>query len=372
MAAKHSAQGGCRTLLIEKKAEIGAPLRCAEGVSKRRLLEVGIMPDDRWISQKIIGSIMRSPSGKALRVVESKDGFEVGYVLNRHLFDKALAEQAADAGAEVLVRTGCTGVIKENGKVAGVKVSSMGEKTRIYGKCVIAADGFESQVARWAGMDTGLTLSDMDSCIQYRMTNVSVEQQFCEFIIGSRAPGGYAWIFPKGGRSANVGIGIQGTRCSGIGEPKRYLDEFVKNDARLKNGEILEIVGGAVSTKPGLDCTVDDNIVLAGDAARVINPLTGGGIANACLTGKLAGEAVSECMRKDDLSKASLMSYDTAWRERIGTELEKNWHVKEKFVEMPDEILDGFVEAISSLPIERIRANDLIKAAKERFPRILE
>ena len=45
MAAKHAALSGADVLLIEKKAEIGAPLRCAEGVSKRRLKEVGIEPD---------------------------------------------------------------------------------------------------------------------------------------------------------------------------------------------------------------------------------------------------------------------------------------------------------------------------------------
>ena len=49
MAAKFCAQGGMDTILIEKKAEIGAPLRCAEGVSKSWLDEVGIVPDRTWI-----------------------------------------------------------------------------------------------------------------------------------------------------------------------------------------------------------------------------------------------------------------------------------------------------------------------------------
>ena len=48
MAAKYAADGGAKTILIEKKAEIGAPLRCAEGVSKKWLAELGIEADPAW------------------------------------------------------------------------------------------------------------------------------------------------------------------------------------------------------------------------------------------------------------------------------------------------------------------------------------
>ena len=56
MAALHAAKGGLSVLLLEKRAEIGAPKRCAEGVSLRRLREVGIEPDRQWISSEIIGT----------------------------------------------------------------------------------------------------------------------------------------------------------------------------------------------------------------------------------------------------------------------------------------------------------------------------
>src|SRR5574344_1368409 len=199
MAAKHAADGGARVILVEKKAEIGAPLRCAEGVSKRRLKEVGIEPDPMWISSEIRGTIMRTVGGSYLKVDESwKDG-EVGYVLNRHLFDKFVAEQAAEAGADVVVRAACTGVIRDDsGRISGVRVTHMGETKEIGCDCIVAADGFESQVARWAGIDTSLSLNDIDSCIQYLMTGVDIDPHYCEFTLGSVSPGGYVWIFPKG------------------------------------------------------------------------------------------------------------------------------------------------------------------------------
>ena len=98
MAARYAAEGGMKVILLEKKAEIGAPLRCAEGVAKKWLAEVGITPDPKWIRADMKGAIIRSPSGYTFQLDESKAGSEVGYVLERHLFDKHLAELAAKAG----------------------------------------------------------------------------------------------------------------------------------------------------------------------------------------------------------------------------------------------------------------------------------
>ena len=156
MAARYCAEGGLKTILIEKKAEIGAPLRCAEGVSKKWLDEVGIKPEPAWIRGDMKGAIIKSPQGTTFQLDESKAGSEVGFVLERHLFDKALARDAAKAGAQIMLRTSCTGIIRENGKIVGIKARSMGEEIEIRAKCIVGADGYESQVGRWAGIDTNL------------------------------------------------------------------------------------------------------------------------------------------------------------------------------------------------------------------------
>ncbi|MDD7424809.1 MAG: FAD-dependent oxidoreductase [Candidatus Methanomethylophilaceae archaeon] len=134
MAARYAAEGGLNVLLLEKKAEIGAPLRCAEGVAKKWLAEVGIEPDPAWICSDMKGAIIRSPSGYKFQLDESKAGSEVGYVLERHLFDKALAAKAAEAGAKILMRAGVTGVIKDGDKLVGVRGNMMGEEFEVYAK----------------------------------------------------------------------------------------------------------------------------------------------------------------------------------------------------------------------------------------------
>lgn len=373
MAARYCAEGGLKTILLEKKAEIGAPLRCAEGVSKKWLEEVGIEPEPMWIRGDMKGAIIKSPQGTTFQLDESKAGSEVGYVLERHLFDKALARDAAEAGAQIMMRTGATGVIRDGSrKLVGVKARSMGEEIEIYAKCIVAADGYESQVGRWAGIDTTLKLNDIDSCIQYRMCNIDCAPDYCEFVIGSVAPGGYIWIFPKGDGVANVGIGVMGRLCKGEGDAKRYLDKFIAEDPRLSKGQILEIMGGFVSTCPGLDCAVDDNIVLVGDAARIIDPITGGGICHACRTGMYAGKVLTECAKKGDFSKAALMPYEKMWRDRMEDKLYRNWMAKEKLASLDDETIDELIKMIKDSDIGEVNVYNLLKVVKEKFPQVVE
>ena len=373
MAAKFCAAGGLDTILIEKKAEIGAPLRCAEGVSKKWLTEVGIEPDPTWIRADMKGAIIKSTQGTAFQLDESKAGNEVGYVLERHLFDKALARDAAEAGAKIMMRTSATGIIRgADGKIAGVKAKCMGEEIEIRAKAVVAADGYESQVGRWAGIDTTLKLSDIDSCIQYRMCNLDVAPDFCEFVIGSAAPGGYVWIFPKGNGVANVGIGVMGSLCKKGADAKYYLDKFIAEDPRFAKAQILEIMGGFVSTCPGLDCAVDDNIVLVGDAARIIDPITGGGICHACRTGMYAGKVLTECAKKNDFSKEALMPYEKMWRDRMEDKLFRNWMAKEKLATLTDDVIDDLIKMISGSDIKEVNVYNLLKVVKEKYPQVVE
>ncbi len=371
MAAKFCAQSGLDTLMIEKKAEIGAPLRCAEGVSKKWLEEVGIEPDPTWIRADMVGAVIRAPNGFSFKLDESQAGAEVGYVLERHLFDKALARDAAEAGAKIMLRTSATDVIRENGKLVGVKAIAMGEPIEIRCKCIVAADGYESQVGRWAGIDTNLKLNDIDSCLEYRMVNADIDPEYCEFVIGSAAPGGYVWIFPKGKGVANVGIGIMGTLAKD-GAAKKYLDKFIAEDPRFKHAQSLEVIGGFVSTCPGLDCAVADNIILVGDAARIIDPLTGGGICHACRTGMYAGKVLAECAKTGDFSKKALMPYEKMWRDRMEDKLIRNWMAKERLATLDDDTINSLIKLISESKISNVTVYNLLKVIKEKYPKVVE
>lgn len=372
MTAKHAAKKGARVLMIEKRQEIGASLRCAEGVNKKGLAKAGVPVDKRWVSADIAGAKLVSPGGKVFRIDESQAGAEVGLVLERHLFDKAMAADAARAGAEIWLKTAAVDVIKEGDKVVGVKARREGEPITLTAGCVVAADGFESQVARWAGIDTSLKTGDITTCYQYRMANLKTEPDYCEFIIGSVAPGGYIWVFPKGDDTANVGIGVLASKLKKPGDVKMYLDKWIKKDPRLSCGQPVEAIAGGVSVSPPVEQSVMNGLILVGDSARIIDPITGGGIANGLLAGKFAGEVLGDCAQANDYSEAALMPYDKKWRDAMENRLWRNWMAKEKFLTLSDKTLDGVIDTLSTANVDKMSVHNILIAIKEKHPELVK
>lgn len=372
MTAKHAAKKGARVLMIEKRQEIGASLRCAEGVNKKGLAKAGVPVDKRWVSADIAGAKLVSPGGHVFRIDESQAGAEVGLVLERHLFDKAMAADAARAGAEIWLKTAAVDVVKDGDKVVGVKAKREGEPMTLTAGCVVAADGFESQVARWAGIDTSLKTGDITTCYQYRMTNLKTEPDYCEFIIGSVAPGGYIWVFPKGDDTANVGIGVLASKLKKPGDVKMYLDSWIKKDPRLSCGQPLEALAGGVSVSPPVEQSVMNGLILVGDSARIIDPITGGGIANGLLAGKYAGEVLGDCVQAKDFSAEALMPYDKLWRDAMEDRLWRNWMAKEKFLTLSDKTLDGVIDTLSTANVDKMSVHNILIAIKEKHPELVK
>jgi len=106
-------------LLLEKRQEIGSPVRCAEGVGAEPLAAI-IEPDSWWIAAEIRRSEITTFANGDRKTLRIEGG--LGYVLERRIFDRSLAELACQAGAEIRVKTPVTGLLKENGRVCGVKI----------------------------------------------------------------------------------------------------------------------------------------------------------------------------------------------------------------------------------------------------------
>jgi digeranylgeranylglycerophospholipid reductase len=365
--AAATAASECDVLLIEKRQEIGDPVRCAEGVSKEGLAKF-LQPQERWIASNIASARIFSPDGTVLEVSEELAGPEVGYVLERKIFDRDLAKQAAQAGADVAVRTRATGVIKENGCICGVKVRHLGESLEMRAKVVIAADGVESQLARWAGINTTLKPIDLESCAQYLMANVDLVDDCCDFYLGSAAPGGYAWAFPKGHQMGNIGLGALASKLQNK-HPIDYLNAFAER--HFPDGQPVELNIGGVPVSNAARKTVADGLMLVGDAARHTDPITGGGIINALEGGRLAGEVAKQAVRVQDPSLKVLKRYEAAWRASFGKKLERNYKIKDIFVNLSDAELNKLIRSLEGLRLEDMSVAGIVKRLISRNPRLL-
>jgi digeranylgeranylglycerophospholipid reductase len=236
----------------------------------------------------------------------------------------------------------------------------MGEEYEVRSKIVIGADGMESKVGRWAGIDTSVKPADIETCAQYLVSNANIDQEFCYFYLGNEiAPAGYIWLFPKGGNKANVGIGILGSR-SGENRPIDLLNEFIEKN--MPDAKIIEMVVGGVPVSGSMDRTIANGLMLVGDAARQSDPITGGGIINAMDAGKIAGEVAVKAIRKGDYSTTTLQEYEDLWRETIGKEIDNSLIVKETFVNFTDDDLNSLANSLKNVNFTSMSLLDLLLA----------
>ena len=361
-AARYAAAGGASVLVLEKDRDVGYPVRCGEAVSHEGVVQF-IQPDPKWIAATVTRFRLVAPNGK--EVTPLLDGS--GYVLERRIFDYELAKLAAKEGAEVVTKAYVYDLLKPNGKAEGVKALIKDEKVELRAKVVVGADGVETRVGKWAGIDTTCHISDMESCAQMTIAGIEVDQDVLEFYFGDEvSPGGYLWIFPKGKDAANVGLGVSVEHAKKKAAI-RYLHEFV--DRRFPGAAILTHIAGGVPCAKTCETIVKNNVMLVGDAAHQVNPVSGGGIISGMIGGMIAGEVAAEAVRANDLSR--LAEYQRRWHKRLGWRHEVFYNIKEAIADFSDETLNSIAESALKLPEGKRTLGGIFRTALWNKPSIL-
>ena len=361
-AARFAAAGGASVIVLEKDRDVGYPVRCGEAVSHEGVVQF-IEPDPRWIAATVSRFRIVSPNGNS--IVPRLDG--TAYVLERRIFDYELAKLAVREGAEVVTKAYVYDLLREGEDVIGVRAVLKDRKVEIRSKIVVGADGVESRVGKWGGIDTTTSIHDMESCAQLTLSGIEVEQGILDFYFGENvAPGGYVWVFPKGTDCANVGIGIsvdQAKEKSAV----RYLEEFVQK--KYPKAGILTRIAGGVPCAKTCDEIVKNNIVLVGDAAHQVNPTSGGGIISGMIGGMIAGQVMAEAVAKNDF--AHLKEYADRWHKRLGWRHEVFYGIKEAISAFSDDTLNKICEDGLKLPEEKRTVGGIFKTALWNQPSLL-
>lgn len=369
LAAHAAAARGVSVLLVEKRPAIGVPVRCAEGIVTADLAEF-MDPDPKWISAVIRKARFIAPD-KSSFTITGKTGDEVlGYTLDRKIFDRDLALKAGEAGADVLVHARAVPFMEAD-RLAGVIIHQNGVSHTVRANVVIAADGVESKFSKYAGINTTVPLADLDSCAQYLVTDIDIEPETNVFYWSNTdCPHGYIWIFAKGSRCANIGIGIPGTKSGDGHRAKDYLDRFMEKN--FPDGKITELIVGGVSICKPLESTVADNLIICGDAARFSDPFTGGGIYQALYSGRLAGETAANAVVSGDCSRQALMVYERTWRQsRMGKYLSRSYRIKDLFFRMDDCLLNAVIAAVPDLHLDEVTTASVLSAMLQSNPWIV-
>jgi digeranylgeranylglycerophospholipid reductase len=363
--ARVAAEGGLSVLLLEKDRDIGVPVRCGEAVSDAGL-RIFHEPNPRWIASTINRIKLVAPN----ETVVEFDLHQKGYILDRRIFDYDLAEFASIAGAQIVTKAYIDGLIIEDDKVVGVKGTHVGERFEKRAKIVVGADGVESRVGRWAGLKTTVKLKDMECGIQKTVTGIDVDEHMFDFYLSKKwAPGGYLWVFPKGKHKANIGLAISGYYAKDGKAAHKFLDEFLA--WKYPNASVLTTVVGGVPVAKTVKQMVMDGLMLVGDAARTVNPVTGGGIISGMRSGLLAAETAVKALRNGGPIRKNLSSYEKEWHKIGGKNHERFYRIKETIFRFTDDDLNRIADGIANVPEDGRSLLKLFTIAVSKKPSLL-
>ena len=295
VAAADCASAGLKTLLLEKRPVVGIPVRCGEAsTSVARIAEYAPVRDE-WIETELNGVVFHGTGGHVVRY----DKKDLGTVLDRTKFDAGLAEHAVSRGAVLALRAQAKDVGPAEGGARRV---------------LVATSEGEALSGEWAGLRTRQLAPHTCSAIEFKLDMLIPESDRLVLWQGrDTVNDGYIWAFPKAkSKTTNFGAGILVPKAGApnIAELTEAWLEKLYPGAR-----VLSRCGGAAPVSGTLEQTVGDRFLLVGDAAHHTNPLTGGGIAAALASGRIAARTIAEGFRAGDLSETFLRRYhDACWQ----------------------------------------------------------
>jgi len=354
-------------VLLERDARVGTPVRCAEGVGDAGLREFANPDGAPWAARKITRVVFVAPDDTEVKVAER----DVGWILDRTQFDAFLAERAVALGAELLVSTEAAGMTCEPDGRWRVRLRGAGGggETTCRARVVIGTDGVEAMVGRWAGLETRVPARDMESCAQYVVEGIDFDPDAIYLQFGAGiAPGGYAWLFPKSPGVANVGLGLVALKADAR-NARQYLDEWIAR--RYPRGAKRTCTVGGVIAHTTIRQTYTDGVLVAGDAAHMINPLSGGGIVNAMKAGRLAGRVATGAIRDGDTSAHRLSAYHAEWMAQLGDDHLKYYRLKRALEDLDDQFFNSLARTANRIPAERRTLGRIFAHALVRHPQLI-
>ena len=318
-AALQCARQGLSTMLIEDHSAIGTPVHCGECISDLACDNLNLDLPEHVISKRVHGIRVIFPDGTEKCLTEE------GYVLEKHLFERWIADKAVEAGASMHLSHKLSSMdrVEEDGRFVGWKCDGKGEQFPIQAKVVIDASGVAAVCSKVVNIDEDTPLNTMGKVVagmQYELLEVPTDGYLDFYIWPKYAEKGYLWMIPKCDGRANVGLVTEDRPRT-----KKALDEFIG----ITHFKELEQVppswkekgnpafGGTIPISGPFENTHYDGLMLIGDAAGFTSPLFEGGSHLALKSAVYAAETAAAAIAEDDVSAERLAIYAKLWKDEF-------------------------------------------------------
>ena len=301
------ARAGARVCLIDR-ARFPRDKPCGGGLTLRAVKELPFS-----VAPVVEDTVDRLELGLGYRRRFTRRSAEpLVLMTQRRRLDAFLVERAVEAGAE----------FRDGAKVTGVTTDgcvSLGDEL-LEAEAVVGADGANGVAARAVGISTPVHGVALEGNVGHEHVTVDRYRGRAVVEIGV-VPGGYAWVFPKGD---HVNVGVGGWDTAGP-ELRAYLRELCAGYG-IDEQQVHELRGHRLPMRGGARAPVAGRVALVGDAAGLVDPLSGDGMYEAFLSGRLAAEAI--------LSR-DLAAYGAAYSDAFAASEALSWRAKRAFDRFP-------------------------------------
>lgn len=326
--AREVAKAGHSVIVVEQDFEVGTPEHCGGLVSMSALEELGVIPSQKTLDSQIESATLSSPGGNMITLDASRQKV---LVINRREFDKQLARQAQQNGAEIRVKTAFKQV---SGSTA---VTTAGE--------------FEFKILVDARGVTALVHKDKSGVLQsaqYEVYGDWIKKGRIEVNFDAQKyPGFFSWIIPS---AEGIGkVGVAGRKINAMNSIEKFLEKKGKHS-------VIRKIFAPIWVNGPISNFVCANTVIVGDAAGQSKPTTAGGIYSCGMGGILAGRAISRFLQSS--KDIDLESYQKSWNLKFKKEFERQLFLRKMFERLDNHSIDKLFGAVTPQMLQEISKND--------------
>jgi len=347
----YNSKGRARVLVVDRNRESEPGKKtnngwtCGDATSKRSLdylaEHIGIKYGQPELEHPVKGVYVYSPDRKTKVLFEGE-----GYLFNRKILPRRQVTDARKFGTEFMYGATAERLLSDDGRIVGVSGRTMdGSTFSINAKMVIDATGSSSTLRRFIPIPsmiekeidpddvvgTGRYILDFEPSVDDR---VYFDSDYCIIHLDQyMAPAGYCWIFPKGKKKVNIGLGVSHSglarrnRRFGLNDNLQSLiDKYLADNPVIKSYSQPSDDDNSGNTKGNWqvpvrrhnDCMVANGFAVVGDAAWMPRPIDAGGISPSIYGGTILGKVVAEALEAGDTSEAGLWKYNLEYMKTHG------------------------------------------------------
>jgi electron-transferring-flavoprotein dehydrogenase len=346
--AKGLASRGVSVIVIErlKLSDVGSHT-CGDGLDKQEFKRLGLdLPEGDFVEGDIYRAEAYAPDK-----LHKMTANGLLRAVNRYKFCQYLLGNALDAGAELMDGAHAVGPELKDGFVTGVEIKRSGKSREVIkARLVVDASGLNACIRKRLPEDWWVSekIALRDTSVCYKETRIfpkpQPEPSVRGFVSSKVAPGGFYWLAMRSNTKINVGIGLK--RTGGHPNPRTQIYKYVLPKHPELEGTVIKWHGGGmIPRRRPLECMVGNGFLSVGDAAAMVNPMSGGGIGPSMYAGKLGSELLPKALNNNNVSLEALWKFNYEYNQNYGFVQAANHVMRRNIEDLTDEQVNALFAA---------------------------